>query len=271
MEAMRKMAKALTWSAGSSRRRDASRIVPFDGLDDFTPRGDDQLLRIPDAKAEEGLPAVAAPSSLSKAGARDDTDDAAVVHVTTGSTEAPTESQEMMHHDMESDMDDTERDDIEQDGIAQDGSEGDVTERDDVEEAGDMESDSLGAASGATRVSSPWTVSETFSLSDGDDDEEPVASRRPPSAPGAPRPGRERSELDGDWVLCSTNRKACAWLETLFIDGNLAIDGNGELCPLRRTLRGPTLCGGILRRRGDALVRIGRTGGVLVYLRRSQG
>mmetsp|Transcript_72079 Transcript_72079/g.208766 ORF Transcript_72079/g.208766 Transcript_72079/m.208766 type:complete len:190 (-) Transcript_72079:61-630(-) len=80
-------------------------------------------------------------------------------------------------------------------------------------------------------------------------------------------PSRFASPLDGAWVLCHGNNSFPEWLEMLTIEGLSVQDGAGERTRLTLTADGPALFGGVLRRRGDALVRYGRNGTVYVYLR----
>lgn len=57
------------------------------------------------------------------------------------------------------------------------------------------------------------------------------------------------------------------WLHNLTIKDDLVVDGNGEVCNIVCTRRGPRLCGGLLKRKGSSLVRIGKSGNFHVFLR----
>lgn len=125
----------------------------------------------------------------------------------------------------------------------------------------DMEDDEISCA---LSVHGSLFVSESSASSD----EAEPSTDKPPLMPGELSEEKARSKFDGEWVLCNKGRGVSSWLESLTIQDNLVIDGDGALCPLPMTRRGPKLFGGMLKRKGAALVRVGKTGGVLVYLRR---
>lgn len=138
----------------------------------------------------------------------------------------------------------------------------------DAGEVGDYDEGS-GLRSGDAPV--VFSDADSLTVSEWSDEALDYASH-PPLMPGGLRPRQRGSVYDGQWVLCSretcSQKHIASWLETLTICGNLVVDGNGKLCTLSQTSRGPVLFGGRLKRKGAALVRVGKTGGVLVYLRR---
>jgi len=74
--------------------------------------------------------------------------------------------------------------------------------------------------------------------------------------------------LDGDWVLVNADEDIADWLFALLISGEDVIDANGDHCEIVPGPRGPYLCGGVLRRHGDRLIRYGKTGRMQEFRRR---
>jgi len=102
---------------------------------------------------------------------------------------------------------------------------------------------------------------------DAEDADREPSLERPPLPPtfgsGAQRP----SKFDGKWVICNREAKLSKWLDTLTIEGDFVIDGKGDVCQIVHTRKGAKLSGGILKRKGSSLVRIGKSGRVQVFLR----
>lgn len=129
----------------------------------------------------------------------------------------------------------------------------------------------------ASTVSTTTTIaqrsaSEDESLSDWSMCDSLVVSEESLAATPARRDrsggSAQPSPFDGEWVLCNPKGALADWLDSLTIDGDVVVDGNGEACRLTRA-RGETwLFGGRLARKGVALVRKGKSGGVQVYMRR---
>lgn len=90
----------------------------------------------------------------------------------------------------------------------------------------------------------------------------------PPTMPDLEDPLPPPSPFDGEWLLCNNSPGHATWLSSLIINEAEVLDGDGRRCLLRGSRRGPTLFGGALKRKGAALVRVGKTGSVQVYLRR---
>lgn len=122
-------------------------------------------------------------------------------------------------------------------------------------------------------VMSLWTAGESLAISEDSfcseesEDKMTPSGARPPLIPGTPSQKEPVSPFDGNWVLCTQKGRTADWLDHLTIDGGLVVDGNGKTCRLPSSRRGPVLFGGLLKRKGASLVRIGKSGGVQVYLR----
>lgn len=111
-----------------------------------------------------------------------------------------------------------------------------------------------------------WTAEDSLNISEDSEVEE--VGGKPPAMLEHEDLYPPRSPFDGEWLLCNDNGGHSKWLRCLTIHDTEVLDGDGVMCTLRFDRRGPTLFGGVLKRKGAALVRIGRTGSVQVYLRR---
>lgn len=117
-------------------------------------------------------------------------------------------------------------------------------------------------------TASMWTLGDSLTLREGSTDEDPRAwGGKPPAIPQHNFPSYRRSPFDGEWLLCNVAEGHSTWLRSLAIQDAEVLDGNGAKCFLRGNRRRPTLFGGVLKRKGAALVRVGKSGGVQVYLR----
>lgn len=112
-----------------------------------------------------------------------------------------------------------------------------------------------------------WTM-DSLALSECIEDDAPeVWGGKPPAMPQ--HSGlNPHSPFDGEWSLCNVAEGHSTWLRSLAIQDAEVLDGNGKMCSLRGDRHRPTLFGGVLKRKGAALVRVGKTGSVQVYLRR---
>jgi len=66
--------------------------------------------------------------------------------------------------------------------------------------------------------------------------------------------------------------RVATWLFSLEISGNIVVDGTGDVLLLKQVMDGDVLLeGGRLVRQGQHMHRIGRKGGVLVYIQGANG
>lgn len=80
------------------------------------------------------------------------------------------------------------------------------------------------------------------------------------------------AQFAGKWSCLNADDRVATWLFSLEISGNIVVDGTGDVLLLKQGMDGDVLLeGGRLVRQGQHMHRIGRKGGVLVYIQGSHG